>query len=62
MDKMREEYDFSKGVRGKYYKKYHKENNIIVLDPDLTERFPNAEAVNQTLRTLVKIQDDKCRE
>ena len=54
---MAEEYNFSKGVRGKYAKKYHQGSNIVVLDPDVAERFPNSEAVNQALRSLAKIQD-----
>ena len=58
-DEMLDEYDFSKGVRGKYAKRFHKETNIIVLEPDIADRFPNSEAVNQALRNLVKIQDGK---
>ena len=58
-DDMLDEYDFSGGVRGKYAKRYHQESNIIVLDPDVAERFPNSEAVNQALRTLAEIQDRK---
>ena len=54
-----EEYDFSKGVRGKYARRYHQGSNIIVLDPDLAERFPNSQAVNQALRSLADIQDRK---
>jgi len=57
-NKMLEEYDFSRGVRGKYAKRYHKGSNIIVLDPDVAER-PNSEAVNQALRSLANIQDRK---
>jgi len=51
------EYDFSKGVRGKYAKRYHQGSNIVVLDPDVAERFPNSEAVNRALRCLATIQD-----
>ena len=39
---MRKEYDFSKGVRGKYAKAYHQGSNVVVLDPDVAERFPRA--------------------
>jgi hypothetical protein len=49
------EYDFSRGVRGKYAKKYHQSSNIVVLDPDVAARFPNSEAVNQALRSLARI-------
>ncbi len=58
-DEMLAEYDFSKGVRGKYAKRYHQETNIVVIDPDLTEQFPNSESVNQALRSLVAIQRRK---
>lgn len=56
---MREEYDFSQGVRGKYAKAYHQGSNVIVLDPDVAERFPNAESVNQALRSLANLMDGK---
>ena len=51
------EYDFSKGVRGKYARRYHQGSNIVALEPDVAARFPNAEAVNQALRSLAKPQD-----
>ena len=50
------EYDFSKGVRGKNAGNYQQGSNIVVLDPDLAKRFPNSEAVNQALRSLVRLQ------
>ncbi len=56
---MRPEYDFSGGVRGKYAKRFHQASNIVALDPDVAERFPNSEAVNQALRALADIQDRK---
>ena len=58
-DDMLAEYDFSGGVRGKYAKRYHQGSNIVVLDPDVAERFPNSEAVNRALRSLADIQDRK---
>ena len=48
------EYDFSKGVRGKYARRYHQETNVVVLDADVAEKFPNSEAVNQALRSLAR--------
>jgi len=53
------EYDFSEGVRGKYAKRFHQASNVVVLEPDVAERFPNSEAVNQALRSLAAIQDRK---
>ena len=49
---MREEYDFSGGVRGKYAARFAKGANVVVLDPDVAEVFPDAEAVNRALRLL----------
>jgi hypothetical protein len=36
---MRKEYDFSGGIRGKYYKKYHQGTNIVALDPDVARIY-----------------------
>jgi hypothetical protein len=47
-------YDFSKGVRGKYAKRCAKGTNVVVLDPDVAKIFPDAKIVNQSLRKLAK--------
>jgi hypothetical protein len=52
---MKQEYDFSKGVRGKYHKCYQAGSNVVVLDPEMAAIFTNSEAVNEALRTLVRI-------
>ena len=52
---MLEEYDFSKGVRGKYAKRYAEGTNVVVLSPDVAKVFPNSDAVNEALRGLVEI-------
>ena len=49
------EYDFSKGIRGKHAKQFRAGTNIIVLAPDVAKMFPDSEAVNETLRAVVKI-------
>jgi hypothetical protein len=54
-EEMLEEYDFSTGVRGKYAQRYAAGSNVIILDPDLVELFPNSEAVNEALRLLVRL-------
>ena len=51
---MQAEYDFSPGVRGKYARRYAEGTNVVVLDPDVAKLFPNAEAVNKSLRHLAK--------
>jgi len=52
---MLEEYDFSKGVRGKYSKKYTEGTNIVLIDPDVAEFFPDHDSINDALRSLIKI-------
>ena len=49
------EYDFSEGVRGKYAARYAEGSNVVVLDPDVSKVFPNAESVNNSLRSLASI-------
>ena len=56
-DEMRPEYnfDYSKAVRGKYYKRILKEGaNVVVLEPDTAIAFPNSEAVNDALRVVLQ--------
>ena len=52
---MLEEYDFSKGIRGKYAKEYRDGVNIIKLDNDVKKIFPDAKSVNNALRTLINL-------
>lgn len=54
---MLKEYDFSKGVRGKYAQRYAEGTNVVVLPPDLAEAFPTAEAVHDALRGLVSLAE-----
>jgi hypothetical protein len=58
-DEMREEYDFSKGVRGKYAQRYAKGSNIVVLDPDIADVFPDSESVNRALRAIAEIARER---
>lgn len=52
---LRAEYDFSRGARGKYARHYAQGTNVVALDPDVARIFPNAEAVNSSLRALAGI-------
>lgn len=54
-DLMRDHYDFTGGVRGKYAKRYAEGTNVVVLDPDVARMFPNRDAVNETLRAIAQI-------
>jgi hypothetical protein len=52
---MRAEYDFSGGVRGKYVDRYRAGVNVVLLEPELAEAFPDSKSVNDALRALVAI-------
>lgn len=54
---MKDNYDFSKGIRGKYAKQFAEGTNVVVLDPEIAKLFPTSEAVNKALRKL--IEDEK---
>lgn len=53
---MRDEYDFSGGVRGKYASRLAEGSMIVVIEPDVAKEFPDADAVNEALRTLMADQ------
>lgn len=55
INELRAEYDFTKGVRGKYHKRLLKEGaNVVVLEPDIAKAFPTSDAVNDALRVVLK--------
>ncbi len=54
-DEMREHYDFTGGVRGKYAARYAEGVNLVRLDPDVAALFPDDAAVNEALRALAAI-------
>ena len=57
---MRAEYDFdySKAVRGKHYRRLLKEGaKIVVLDPDVARAFRSSTAVNEALRSLLRMSE-----
>jgi hypothetical protein len=53
--KVQKEYDFSKGVRGKYHKRFTEGSNVVVIEAELSRIFPDSRSVNQALRSLVSI-------
>jgi hypothetical protein len=55
---MRDKYDFSKGVRGKYAKRYAEGTNVVLLEPEVAKAFPTSEAVNKALRKVMEDQKD----
>jgi hypothetical protein len=53
---LRPEYDFSSmkdGIRGKYVDRLRKASNIVLLEPEVAQAFPNSDAVNQALREIL---------
>ena len=58
-DELRAEYkrsDFPGGfVRGKYAKRMRASSNIVVLKPEVADAFPNEEAVNSALLSLIEL-------
>lgn len=58
VDELRPEYDFdySKAVRGKYYRRLIDEgSNVVVLDPDIAKAFRDSDSVNEALRSLLEL-------
>jgi hypothetical protein len=60
-EEMLPEYDFSKGTRGKYAKRCAEGSNIVMIDPDVHEFFPDQKSVNEALRSLADIIKRKKR-
>jgi hypothetical protein len=54
-DTMRPDYDFSKAVRGVTAARYAEGTNVVLLDPDVAEIFPDTRAVNEALRTIARL-------
>ena len=54
-DEMLDEYDFSNGIRGKYVNRLLKNQNVIILEPDVAKVFADSESVNQALRGLLPV-------
>jgi len=64
-DELRAEYkrsDFPGAlVRGKYAKRMSESSNIVMLKPEVSEVFPNEEAVNAALLSLIKLAQKTVR-
>jgi hypothetical protein len=52
-DDMRSEYDLTDGVRGKYYERFRRGTNVVLLDSDLAAVFRDSESVNLALRQFL---------
>ncbi len=51
-------YSFKGGQRGRYAHLFPQKPNIVVISPDMAAVFPDSDAVNEALRTLVKAAQD----
>ncbi len=54
-DEMRPEYDLSRGRRGEHASRYAEGTNPVLLDADVREIFKDSRAVNEALRTLIRV-------
>jgi len=57
-DELRSEYrseDLGTGERGKYLKAYRAGTNLVLLRPEVAAAFPTEQAVNDALRSLIKV-------
>jgi hypothetical protein len=53
-DEMLPEYDFSEAEQGKYAARFAEGTNLVILQPDVAKAFPDSQAVNDALRSLLK--------
>ena len=60
-DTMRPEYDFSGAVRGVTAARYAQGANVVVIDPDILDVFPDGASVNEALRALAPVLRQKRR-
>ena len=44
------EMEIAESVRGKYYERYMRSTNVVLLEPDMALVFRDSAAVNQALR------------
>ena len=54
-DTMRPEYDFSRAVRGLTAARNAQGSNIVVIDPEVLDVFPDRGTVNEALRALAPV-------
>ena len=55
---MKKEYtqeELGQGVRGKYYASDKRRHNVVKLDPEVSQVFPDEESVNEALMGLIRI-------
>lgn len=63
-DEMRPEYDLRKLKfigRGIYAERYRSGTNLVLLDADVRNAFPDDESVNEALRVIAKVAQQQTR-
>lgn len=64
-DELRAEYSRSDFpgpfVRGKYAKRIKESSNVVVLRPNIAKAFPNEDAVNDALESLLELAQKTTR-
>jgi hypothetical protein len=56
-DDIPEEVDFSNAVRSKHADYFDRNTVMVLLAPDVARVFPDADAVNEALRLLIKTSE-----
>lgn len=54
-DEILPEYDFTKGRRNKYAKRFQPGSRVVVVEPALAALFPDTQAVNDALRAIATV-------
>ena len=64
-DTLRPEYNLSAllkaGERGKFAERYKAGTNLVLLEPEVAQAFPNDDAVNEALRLVMQISKLKIK-
>lgn len=60
LDDLRSEYNLREllkdGIQGKYADRFREGTNLVLLDRDVAEAFPNDGAVNEALRLVIQLK------
>lgn len=60
-DELRSEYDFSGALRGKHHGAYQAGTNVVLLDADVAQAFPDSSSVNRALRMLLELAEKQAK-
>jgi len=59
LDELAPEYDLAESRPNPHAEQYTQGTNLVRLDPDVAKFFPDSAAVNEALRALVKIIEQR---